>query len=259
MKFGFYLLTTFLMVFLTYGRVIGEEWGNMHISYIREVNNQLFLSDFQLGSEESIRDKNGHGVSLGWLINNDGEKFFLLNTGISHTDYQGTVEDGVNVTFEPKTGSDYEALSQSKNIFYEFDHSLTNTFISLSYTNWQITTHGLRHWSGTPLPSTYGIGLISQKVEGNTIIKGIDETLIAEATYNSGLQRFYLLGWSFNYEFLQMSFILRYVTSPVLNIKSCNTEAVGDLACDRIKAATGNRNNSPQLFTGSVFSVGMLF
>ena len=64
MKFGFYLLTTFLMVFLTYGRVIGEEWGNMHISYIREVNNQLFLSDFQLGSEESIRDKNGHGVSL---------------------------------------------------------------------------------------------------------------------------------------------------------------------------------------------------
>jgi hypothetical protein len=56
-----------------------------------------------------------------------------------------------------------------------------------------------------------------------------------------------------------MSFILRYVTSPVLNIESCNTEAVGDLACDRIKAATGNRNNSPQLFTGSVFSVGMLF
>ena len=135
MKFGFYLLTTFFMVLLTYGRVIGEEWGNMHISYIREVNNQLFLSDFQLGSEESIRDKNGHGVSLGWLINNDGEKFFLLNTGISHTDYQGTVEDGVNVTFEPKTGSDYEALSQSKNIFYEFDQSFTNTFISLSYTN----------------------------------------------------------------------------------------------------------------------------
>ena len=44
-----------------------------------------------------------------------------------------------------------------------------------------------------------------------------------------------------------------------INLISCNTEAVGDLACDRIKAATGNRNNSPQLFTGSVFSVGMLF
>ena len=259
MKFVLYIFTTFNLVFSTYGQVSAEEWGNMHISYIREVENQLFLSDFQLGSEESIRDKNGHGVSLGWLINKNEGKFFLLNTGISHTDYQGTVEDGVNVTFEPKAGSDYEALSQSKNIFYEFDQSFTNTFISLSYTNWEITMHGIRHWKGTPIPSTYGIGLISQKVEGNTIIKGIDETLIAEATYKSGLQRFYLLGWSFNYEFLQMSFILRYVTSPVLNIKSCNTEAVGDLACDRIKAATGNRNNSPQLFTGSVFSVGMLF
>ena len=259
MKFVLYILATFNLVFSTYGQVSAEEWGNMHISYIREVENQLFLSDFQMGSEESIRDKNGHGFSLGWLINKNEGKFFLLNTGISHTDYQGTVEDGVNVTFEPKAGSDYEALSQSKNIFYEFDQSFTNTFISLSYTNWEITMHGIRHWKGTPLPSTYGIGLISQKVEGNTIIKGIDETLIAEASYNSGLQRFYLMGWSFNYEFLQMSFILRYVTSPVLNIISCNTEAVGVVACDRIKAATGNRNNSPQLFTGSVFSVGMLF
>ena len=96
-------------------------------------------------------------------------------------------------------------------------------------------------------------------MEGNTVIKGIDETVIAEATYDSGLQRFYLLGWAFNYEFLQMSLILRYVTSPVLNIESCNSQAVGDLACDRIESATGNRNNSSQLFTGSVFSVGMLY
>ena len=91
MKFVLYILTTFNLVFSTYGQVSAEEWGNMHISYIREVENQLFLSDFQLGSEESIRDKKGHGFSLGWLINNYREKFFLLNTGISHSDYQCTI------------------------------------------------------------------------------------------------------------------------------------------------------------------------
>ena len=114
------------------------------------------------------------------------------------------------------------------------------------------TIHGLKFWNGTPLPSTYGIGLISQKVEGNTLIKGIDKTIIAESSYDSGLQRFYLIGWSLNFEFLQMSFILRYVTSPILKIKNCNIEAVGELACSRIKSATGNRNNSPQIFTGGV-------
>ena len=51
MKFVLYILATFNLVFSTYGQVSAEEWGNMHISYIREVENQLFLSDFQLGSD----------------------------------------------------------------------------------------------------------------------------------------------------------------------------------------------------------------
>ena len=258
MKFILFFLA-FCITFSKITKVFGEEWGNMHISYIREVNNQLYLSDFQLGSEESIKDNNGHGFSLGWLIKNEGGKFFLFNSGISNTDYHGTIEDGVNVSFKPQSGTGYESLSQSKNIFYEIDQSFTNTFISFSYTNWEITKHGLKYWNGTPIPSTYGIGLISQNVEGRTLIKGIDKTLIAEASYDSGLQRFYLIGWSFNFEFLQMSFILRYVTSPVLNIKNCNSEAVGELACSRIKSSTGNRNNSSQLFNGGVFSVGTLF
>ena len=238
--------------------VFGEEWGNWQISYIREVENQLYLSDFQLGSQETIRDEDGHGSSLGWLINNQGTEFFLLNFGISHTQYRGTVEDGVNVSFKPKTGSGFEALSESKNIFYEIDLSFTNPFISLSYTNWLITEAGLRGFR-FPLPSTYGIGLIPQKAEGNIIIKGIDGSKIAEATYDSGTQRFYLLGWKFNFEFLYLSLILRNVTSPVLHIENCNSEAVGDLACERIKAATGNRNSSTQLFTGGVFAAGILF
>ena len=118
MKFILFFLA-FCITFSKITKVFGEEWGNMHISYIREVNNQLYLSDFQLGSEESIKDNNGHGFSLGWLIKNEGGKFFLFNTGISNTYYHGTIEDGVNVSFRPQSGSGYESLSQSKNIFYE--------------------------------------------------------------------------------------------------------------------------------------------
>ncbi len=257
MKFVFCLLTAIILAFLSFAPIFGEDWGNINISYIREVENQLFLSDFQLGSEESIRDEDGHGASLGWLINNKGTSFFLLSAGSSHTSYRGTVEDGVNVSFAPKTQTGFEALSISKNIFYEFDLSFTNPFVSVSYTNWLITYAGLE--ARIPLPSTYGIGLVFQKAAGNIVIKGIDGTEIAEATYESGTQRFYSMGWSFNYEFLQMSLIFRHVTSPILNIESCNAEAVGDLACDRIQAATGNRNNATQIFTGGVFSVGMLF
>jgi len=262
MKIIIPLIAGFCLVFVATGptfaqAAFSDDWGNMNISYIREVENQLYLSDFQLGSEESIRDEEGHGISLGWLINNKGLEFFLLSVGISNTSYRGTVEDGVNVSFEPKTGTGFDALSQSKNIFYEFDLRFSNPFISISYTNWAITWAGLQ--MRIPLPSTYGIGLISQKAEGNIIIKSIDGTEIAEATYESGMQRFYSVGWSFNYEFLLMSLVFRHVTSPTLNIKSCNADAVGDLACDRIKAATGNRNNAPQLFTGGVFTVGMLF
>ena len=237
--------------------VFSDEWGNFTISYIREVENQLFLSDFQLGSEESIRDEEGHGFSLGMLINNKGTEFFHISAGISNTSYRGTIEDGVNVSFEPKIGTGFDALSQSKNIFYEFDLSFSNPFISISYTNWLITYWGLQFQ--IPLPSTYGIGFISQKAQGNVIIRGIDGSQIAEATYESGTQRFYSMGWSFNFEFLQISFIFRHVTSPALKIDSCNADAVGDLACARIEAATGNRNNAPQLFTGGVFTVGMLF
>ena len=252
------LLVVMTTLSIVFGKAAyGEDWGNLSISYIREVENQLFLSDFQLGSEESIRDEEGHGIALGWLIARQETDFFLVSFGISQTAYRGAIEDGVNVSFDPKSGSGFEALSQSKNIIYEFDLSFSNPFISISYTNWFITEFGLR--SNVLLPSTYGIGLIQQNTEGNIIIKGIDGTEIAEATYESGLQRFYSMGWNFNYEFLQMSIMLRHVTSPTLQIKNCNDEAVGDLACDRIIAATGNRNNAPKLFTGGVFSVGMLF
>lgn len=250
--FGVVLFTLFSTTPL-----LAEEWGNVSLSYIREVSNQLFLSDFQLGSQETIRDEDGHGFAIGRLFKNDGISFFHLSAGISHTRYFGTVEDGVEFSFVPKSGSGFEALSSSKNIFYNVDLEFTNPYISLSYTNWMIVRYALE--GNYLLPSTYGIGLIFQKTDGKININGIDNLPIAEASYESGVQRFYHLGWSFNYEFLFVSIVLRHVTSPKLRIDSCNNDAVGELACERFEAATGNRNNATTLFNGGVLDVGMLF
>jgi hypothetical protein len=67
------------------------------------------------------------------------------------------------------------------------------------------------------------------------------------------------LGWDFNFEFMYVSLIFRHVESPVLNVKNCNADAIGDLACERIMAATGNRNAATSIFTGGVLAVGILF
>jgi hypothetical protein len=256
-SFPKFILILLLLIAFAPFLVLAEEWGNYHISYIREVGNQLYLSDFQLGSEETIKDEDGHGISIGRFFNNNGVSFFLISLGTSQTIYRGTVEDGVNVGFTPSIGSGYEVLSSSKNIFYDVKLEFTNNYISFNYTNWNILRYSLR--SHYLLPSTYGIGLIFQTAKGNVDIKGIDDTLIARASYQSGVQRFFYLGWSVNYEFLYLSLLARYVTSPVLEIDYCNLEAVGQAACDRIEAATGNRNNSTTLFTGGVFELGILF
>lgn len=246
------------MLFLfTLESAYGQEWGNMQVSYIREVGNPLFLSDFQLGSEETIIDKEGHGISIGHFFLNENSRFFLLNLGLSETSYVGTIEDGVNVGFQPKPGTGFDSLSESKNILYDFDLHFSNPFISISYTNWIITRESLK--SNFLLPSTYGIGLIFQNSKGNIIIKDISGVQIAEATYESGTRRYASMGWEFNFEFLYFSMVFRYVESPVLKIESCNADAIGDQACSRFFAATGNRNVSTTLFTGGVLSVGVIF
>ncbi len=238
--------------------VFGQEWGDIQLSYIREVGNLLYLSDFQLGSDEVIADQEGHGLSIGWFIKNTGKEFFLFNIGYSETAYIGNVEDGVDVSFQPRAGTGFGALSESKNIIYEIDLRFENPFISFSYTNWDIVSFGV-HASHIPWPSTYGFGVIIQSVAGEIVIRGIDQTQIAQADYDSGLRRFALLGWDFNFEFMYVSLIFRHVESPVLNVKNCNSDAIGELACDRMLAGTGNRNAATSIFTGGVLAVGILF
>lgn len=245
-----------IFLVLAFSKIWAEE-GPLRISYIREVENQLYLSDFQLGSNETIRDQDGHGFSLGWLFFDDGLEFFELDVGLSYTKYKGTIEDGVNVEFVPQPDSGFDSLSESKNIIYDVDLNFRNPYVGLNYTNWRVVGFGFR--GRVLLPATYSAGAIFQKAEGQVRIKGTDGTEIAKASYRSATQYYGGVGWSYHLEAFYLTLLLRYVTSPVLEIESCNEVAIGEAACKRVQAATGNRNNSLQLFTGGVLSAGILF
>jgi|SRR3989339_2206170 len=229
---------------------------DFYLAYVREVGNQLYLSDFQLGSQESIRDQDGHGTALGLLLNYTGYSFWNFEVGRSTTLYQGRVEDGVNVDFNPQTGSGYGAVSESKNIYYDFDLTFDNPYFALQYTNWKIPLESLKN--GYLLPSTYVIGVIRQETQGEVSIKA-KKVEIATAEYESGNRKYFALGWSFKWEFVYFGIIFRQMEQPPLRITSCNKAAVGNLACDRIYAATGNRNQGPSVFTGGLFQAGMFW
>ncbi len=232
-----------------------EGKGSFSINYIREVANELYLSDFQLGSAERIRDPDGNGVGVSMFLANQGSSFWALEFGRSTTKYQGKVEDGVNVSFVPQPGSGFEALSSSSNVVYEMDLEFANPYIGLNYTNWAIT----RASHGWLLPSTYGIGRIQQKAKGEVRILSLSGVELARAKYRSGLHDYYQLGWAVNFDFVYLSLTLRHVTSPVLEVLSCNEAAIGKQACDRFYAATGNRDAATQIFTGGVMQIGILF
>ncbi|MDT8447477.1 MAG: hypothetical protein RRB13_11350 [bacterium] len=251
------ILCSWLLLALFSARPAWAQQGGLHIDYLREVSNELYLSDFQLGSTERIRDYQGHGFALGYVPSNDSKSFWNLEAGSSSTHYKGRIEDGVSVDFSPQAGAGFDALSQSNNIFYEVDLEFINHFVGLAYTNYDWAAAQMRG-AGFGF-ATFGLGVIQQTTGGQVSIQGIDGTEIATAHYQSGIQRYVSFGWSFNYDFLFFDLGLRLVTSPILQIDTCNREAVGETACQRIEAATGNRNLSGQAFAGGVFKVGVFF
>ena len=98
MKFVFNFLLLFIL-FTSFAS--GEEF---FISGIREVSNELHLSDFQLGSQERIKDQTGFGSSLGWVSGSVSDLAYVdIELGSSETLYQGEIEDAVNVEFKTTT------------------------------------------------------------------------------------------------------------------------------------------------------------
>jgi hypothetical protein len=213
------------------------------IYYLYEVGNEIQLSDFEMGSDEKIKDKDGNGIGFNWLLKK-GEKVILeLDGGYSRTIYKGQVEDGVEVSFSPQAGEGYDALSSSKNVTYDFDLEFQNPYIGLNvgYENFRI-----------------GGGRIFQSSKGDIKIYAEDFEIV-RAEYETGTQLYYQLGFELHLEDLFFKAFFRAFEAPALNITYCNAAALGTLVCNRIEGATGNRNNRSTSYGEGLLEFGMYF
>ena len=248
------LVFNFLLLFILFTSFAsGEEF---FISGIREVSNELHLSDFQLGSQERIKDQTGFGSSLGWVSGSVSDLAYVdIELGSSETLYQGEIEDAVNVEFKTTTGGGSGVVSSSKNIVYDVDLKFKNHFIAFSFTHIGVAA---RLWAERiPVPPTIMIGYLNQTAEGAVDIKTVEGTQLARASYKPGTYFFYGFGASLSFELLFLKIMLRNVPAPILEIKDCDSQAIGSTACDKILRATGNRNQSEALFTGGILTIGM--
>lgn len=216
---------------------------DMGIYYLYEVGNQIELSDFEMGSEEKIRDKDGNGLGMSWVLKR-GEKVFLeLDVGYSRTSYKGEVEDGVDVSFSPQSGSQYEVLSSSKNVTYDFDLEFQNPYIGLNI--------GIDFFR-------LGGGRIFQSSEGDIKLFAEDFEIV-RAEYETETQLYYIAGFELHMDDLFFKLYYRAFEAPTLKVTYCNEMALGSLVCKRIVGATGNRNNRSTTFGGGLLQFGIYF
>ncbi len=213
------------------------------IYYFYEVGNQIPLADFALGSTEMIRDKDGNGLGFSWVVREGNELKLELDFGYSQTVYRGEVEDGVNVTFVPQTGTGMEILSQSKNVTYDFDLVFQNPYIGFNVVVGYFRIGG---------------GRIIQSVEGDVTLYA-ENIEIARAEYETKNQLYGQIGLDFILEGLYFGAFVRAFEAPSLKIISCNEAALGTLVCSRIQGATGNRNLRSNAFGEGVIHAGFMF
>jgi hypothetical protein len=82
---------------------------------------------------------------------------------------------------------------------------------------------------------------------------------IATARYTAKTQLYGQAGFNFNLDNLFFGFLIRAFEAPSLEITSCNTAALGETVCRRIRGATGNRNLRSNAFGEGILQVGLLF
>ncbi len=211
--------------------------------WVYEVGNQLNLADFGMGSVEKIKDQNGNGVGLSWVLREGGQLNLALDVGQSNTRYQGRVEDGVTVSFQPQTGSGFEALSSSTNVTYDFNLEFNNPYLGLSLI-WE-------HFR-------IGGGRLFQKAKGTVEVNSQGVQLLT-ASYVARTQLYYWGGFDFNLENFYIGIYARNFEAPALQIDNCNAQALGELLCQRIVGAAGNRNQRSTLFGEGLLHLGWLF
>lgn len=213
------------------------------IYYLYEVGNEIKLSDFEMGSDEKIRDSDGNGVGFNWLLKKGEQVILELDAGYSRTIYKGQVEDGVEVTFTPQSGEGFDVLSGSKNVVYDFDLEFQNPYLGLNigYENFRI-----------------GGGRIFQSSKGDVKIYAEDFEIV-RAEYETGTQLYYQLGFELHLEDLFFKIFFRAFEAPALKITYCNEPALGALTCKRIEGATGNRNNRSTSYGEGLLEFGIYF
>lgn len=212
--------------------------------YFYQVGNQIPLSDFELGSDETIRDKDGNGIGFSWIIKRGKVINLELDFGTSQTVYEGQVEDGVSITFVPQSGEGFDTLSSSTNVTYDFDVTFQNPYVGFNI----VFPHFV-----------IGGGRIFQTVTGDVKLssKGFEELVTAE--YETGTQLYYHLGFFLWLDDLFFGASFRAFEAPELKVKTCNEKALGTLACDRIRGASGNRNLRSNSFGEGLLQFGMVF
>ncbi|MBT4087711.1 MAG: hypothetical protein HOE30_04375 [Deltaproteobacteria bacterium] len=241
------LMTTFILLlgllgFAGQAKAQAEDYS-VRIYYFYEVFNQIQLSDFALGSNETIKDTDGNGLGLSWVIKEGKNLKLELDLGYSRTKYTGSVEDGVEVTFEPQIGSGFDVLSQSTNVVYDFDIEFQNPFIGFNFVLNHFRFGGGRIFQS----STGGVTLYASNIE------------IATAKYVTKTQLYGQAGFEFNLDSLHFGFLLRAFEAPTLQIINCNEAALGQTVCQRVQGATGNRNLRSNAFGEGILQIGFLF
>lgn len=213
------------------------------VYYLYEVGNQIPLSDFNLGSTEFIKDTDGNGVGFSMVIKEGNKLKLEFDLGYSRTEYRGSVEDGVDITFEPQVGSGYETLSQSTNVVYDFNIEFQNPYLGLCVVAEIFRACG---------------GRIFQSVEGDISISSSNIEL-ATAEYETKSQLYGQAGFDLALDNIFFGVTIRAFEAPSLKITSCNEAALGALVCQRIQGATGNRNLRSNAFGEGVLYLGILF
>jgi hypothetical protein len=240
------LTTIFLLLvligFATQAQAQSEDYS-VRAYYFYEVFNQIPLSDFALGSDETIKDTDGNGFGLSWVVKEGTRLKLELDLGYSRTVYKGAVEDGVSVTFEPQEDTEFEVLSSSTNVVYDFDIEFQNPYIGFNFVFDHFRFGGGRMFQS----SKGGVTLSASNIE------------IATAKYEAKTQLYGQAGFEFNLDFIHFGFLLRAFEAPTLQITTCNEAALGATICQRIQGATGNRNLRSNAFGEGMLQIGFLF
>ncbi len=241
LKVGLVLVLSILMSINLFAELPDYE---KRVYYFYEVGNQIPLSDFNLGSEETIRDQDGNGLGFSYVFKKGTNLLAEFDLGYSRTVYKGQVEDGVDVDFEPQEGSGIIFTSESTNVTYDFDLEFQNPYIGINF----LFNFGLK----------IGGGRIIQSSSGDVHLYA-EDILIAKAEYETKNQLYGLAGFEFNLDWLYVGGYIRAYEAPSLKITYCNEPALGALACSRIRGATGNRNLRSNAFGEGILQLGILF